>query len=61
MWQALWQAFRSLPLIDGKGLAIGGSQQINQMDPKLNSYYGDVSAVIMIIISFVQAIYFVVF
>jgi len=21
MWQALWQAFRSLPLIDGKGLA----------------------------------------
>lgn len=34
-------------LFDGKGLAIGGSQQINQMDPKLNSYYGDVSAVIM--------------
>jgi len=21
MWQALWQASRSLPLIDGKGLA----------------------------------------
>jgi hypothetical protein len=34
-------------LFDGKGLAIGGSQQINQMDPSLRSYYGDVSAVIM--------------
>ncbi len=34
-------------LFDGKGLAIGGSQQINQLDPKLKSYYGDVSAVIM--------------
>lgn len=34
-------------LFDGKGLAIGGSQQVNQFDPKLNSYYGDVSAVIM--------------
>ena len=34
-------------LFDGKGLAIGGSQQINQFDPSLNSYYGDVSAVIM--------------
>ena len=34
-------------LFDGKGLAIGGSQQINQFDPNLNSYYGDVSAVIM--------------
>ena len=34
-------------LFDGKGLAIGGSQQINQYDPSLNSYYGDVSAVIM--------------
>jgi len=21
MWQALWQAFRSLPLIDGKAMA----------------------------------------
>jgi len=37
----------SSKLFDGKGLAIGGSQQINQFDPKLNSYYGDVSAVIM--------------
>ena len=34
-------------LFDGKGLAIGGSQQINQLDPGLRSYYGDVSAVIM--------------
>jgi len=34
-------------LFDGKGLAIGGSQQINQLDPNLKSYYGDVSAVIM--------------
>ena len=34
-------------LFDGKGLAIGGSQQINQLDPGLKSYYGDVSAVIM--------------
>lgn len=34
-------------LFDGKVLAIGGSQQINQFDPNLNSYYGDVSAVIM--------------
>lgn len=31
----------------GKGLAIGGSQQINQFDSKSNSYYGDVSAVIL--------------
>jgi hypothetical protein len=34
-------------LFDGKGLAIGGSQQVNQFDRKHNSYYGDVSAVIM--------------
>ena len=39
--------YPSSKLFDGKGLAIGGSQQINQLDPKLNSYYGDVSAVIM--------------
>ncbi|WP_185154021.1 GH3 auxin-responsive promoter family protein [Fulvivirga sp. M361] len=31
----------------GKGLAIGGSHQINEYDPKGSSYYGDVSAVIM--------------
>jgi len=34
-------------LFDGKGLAIGGSQQVNQLDPRMKSYYGDVSAVIM--------------
>jgi hypothetical protein len=34
-------------LFTGKSLAIGGSQQINQFDTNLNSYYGDVSAVIM--------------
>jgi hypothetical protein len=31
----------------GKGLAIGGSHQINEYNPSQNSYYGDVSAVIM--------------
>ena len=31
----------------GKGLAIGGSHQINEYDPSATSYYGDVSAVIM--------------
>lgn len=39
--------FPESKLFDGKGLTIGGSQQINQMDPRLKSYYGDVSAVIM--------------
>ncbi len=34
-------------MFTGKGLAIGGSQQINQFDTSSNSYYGDVSAVIM--------------
>ncbi len=34
-------------LFDGKGLAVGGSHQINEMDPTATSYYGDVSAVIM--------------
>lgn len=34
-------------LFDGKGLAIGGSNQINQFDENGTSYYGDVSAVIM--------------
>lgn len=34
-------------LFTGKGLAIGGSSQINQFDTNQNSYYGDVSAVIM--------------
>lgn len=34
-------------LFDGKGLAVGGSHQVNEMDPTASSYYGDVSAVIM--------------
>lgn len=34
-------------LFDGKGLAVGGSHQINELDPTATSYYGDVSAVIM--------------
>lgn len=34
-------------LFDGKGLAVGGSHQINESDPSTSSYYGDVSAVIM--------------
>lgn len=31
----------------GKGLTIGGSQQVNQFDSNSESFYGDVSAVIM--------------
>lgn len=34
-------------MFSGKGLAIGGSHQINHFDPREDSYYGDVSAVIM--------------
>ncbi|MEQ9423685.1 MAG: GH3 auxin-responsive promoter family protein [Cyclobacteriaceae bacterium] len=34
-------------LFTGKGLTIGGSNQINQFDKNSNSYYGDVSAVII--------------
>jgi hypothetical protein len=34
-------------LFDGKGLAVGGSHQINELDSGSSSYYGDVSAVIM--------------
>jgi hypothetical protein len=34
-------------VFDGKGLAVGGSHQINEFDPSSSSYYGDVSAVIM--------------
>jgi hypothetical protein len=34
-------------LFNGKGLAVGGSHQINELDPTATSYYGDVSAVIM--------------
>ena len=34
-------------LFDGKGLALGGSKQLNPFNPNTNSYYGDVSAVII--------------
>ncbi|RLD21941.1 MAG: hypothetical protein DRI71_08165 [Bacteroidetes bacterium] len=34
-------------MFQGKNLSIGGSHQINQLDPSGNSSYGDVSAVIM--------------
>ena len=34
-------------MFEGKGLSIGGSHQINQFDPRGDSSYGDVSAVIM--------------
>jgi len=34
-------------MFTGKGLTIGGSHEINKMDKNLDSYFGDVSAVIM--------------
>ncbi|MBK6266441.1 GH3 auxin-responsive promoter family protein [Marivirga sp. S37H4] len=34
-------------LFTGKNLSVGGSQQVNQFDNNSNSFYGDVSAVIM--------------
>jgi hypothetical protein len=34
-------------IFDGKGLAVGGSHQVNENDPTASSHYGDVSAVIM--------------
>jgi len=39
--------FPDTKLFNGKGLAVGGSHQINELDPTASSYYGDVSAVIM--------------
>jgi hypothetical protein len=39
--------FPETRLFDGKGLAVGGSHQINEYNPSATSYYGDVSAVIM--------------
>jgi hypothetical protein len=39
--------FPETKLFDGKGLAVGGSHQINEYDSSESSYYGDVSAVIM--------------
>jgi hypothetical protein len=34
-------------IFSGKGLAVGGSLQVNQFDPSSTSFYGDVSAVLM--------------
>lgn len=34
-------------IFSGRGLAIGGSHQVNELDPSSSSYYGDVSAVLM--------------
>ncbi|MFY0653320.1 MAG: GH3 auxin-responsive promoter family protein [Cyclobacteriaceae bacterium] len=39
--------FPESKMFAGKGLAIGGSHQINEYDPSASSHYGDVSAVIM--------------
>lgn len=39
--------FPDTRLFDGKGLAVGGSHQINEYDSSDSSSYGDVSAVIM--------------
>ncbi|HYG00848.1 MAG TPA: GH3 auxin-responsive promoter family protein [Chryseosolibacter sp.] len=39
--------FPDTKLFDGKGLAVGGSHQINEYDSSTSSFYGDVSAVIM--------------
>lgn len=39
--------FPDTKMFDGKGLTIGGSQQLNQHDSNQESFYGDVSAVIM--------------
>ncbi len=39
--------FPETKLFDGKGLAVGGSHQVNEYDSSASSYYGDVSAVIM--------------
>jgi hypothetical protein len=39
--------FPETKIFDGKGLAIGGSYQVNEFDPSASSHYGDVSAVIM--------------
>lgn len=39
--------FPETNIFSGKGLAIGGSHQVNELDPTSTSHYGDVSAVIM--------------
>ncbi|MFN8690951.1 MAG: GH3 auxin-responsive promoter family protein, partial [Cyclobacteriaceae bacterium] len=40
-------AFPDTQILSGKCLAVGGSHQVNELDPGSQSYYGDVSAVIM--------------
>lgn len=40
-------SFPETKMFSGKGLAIGGSHQINEFDQSEESHYGDVSAVIM--------------
>lgn len=39
--------YQDTKIFDGKGLGVGGSYQLNELDPSATSYYGDVSAVIM--------------
>jgi len=34
-------------IFSGRGLALGGSHQLNELDPSSSSHYGDVSAVLM--------------
>lgn len=34
-------------IFSGRGLALGGSHQLNELDPSATSHYGDVSAVLM--------------
>lgn len=34
-------------IFSGRGLALGGSHQLNELDPSASSHYGDVSAVLM--------------
>src|SRR5690242_2273061 len=36
--------FPETQIFDGKGLAVGGSYQLNENDPSASSFYGDVSA-----------------
>ena len=40
-------SFPNTQIFSGKGLAVGGSSQVNEFDPTASSYYGDVSAVLM--------------
>ena len=40
-------SFPDTQIFSGKGLAVGGSSQPNEFDPTANSFYGDVSAVLM--------------